>query len=119
MPAAGNYGNTKLRWLQRATTTDDTGDGVDVYLPNGFLWASVDEQNGRRQEDAGATQTGVDVEIRVRNYPAVQATDLLQDRYMGYVYHIDSIRNGNDEIIIDAYRDDTLLNFTIEEDEGS
>lgn len=114
MPAAGDYGS-RLRWLQLSTAADDTGDSPQTYVPVGFLWASVDETNGRRQDEAGATQTGVDAEIRVRNYPAVLATDLLEDTYLGYVWHLDSIRNGNDELIIDAYRNDTLLNFTIEE----
>lgn len=111
------YYNTRLRWLQRSTETDNiTGDGVDTFVPAGYLWASVDETNGRRQEDTGATHTGVDVEIRIRNYPAVEATDLLEDEFQGYVYHIDSIRNGEDELIVDAHRDDTLINFNIEDD---
>lgn len=115
MPAAGNY-NIRLRWLKLNSENDgSTGDMIDTFTPNGYLWASVDETNGRRTEDAGAPQTGVDVEIRIRNYPAVEATDLLQDDFDGYVYHIDSLRNGDDEIIVDAYRDDTLINFNIEE----
>lgn len=116
MPSAGQY-NTRLTWLQQTTVTDeDTGDVVNVHVPAGYLWASVSEDSGRRQEEAGAPQSGVNVEIRVHNYPDLLATDLLEDDFFGYVYHLDSIHNGNDELIIEAYRYDKLLNFNIGED---
>jgi head-tail adaptor len=116
MPAAGPY-NIRLRWLTLNRTDDETGDGVDTHLPStiGYLWAYVIETNGRRQEEGGAEQSGVDVEVHVRNYPQVSTDDLLQDEYNGYVYHLDSIRNGDDELIIDAFRDHRLINFNIEE----
>lgn len=116
MPAAGQY-NVRLRWLKLNAEPDNlTGDEVPVHTFEQYLWASVDETNGRRQEEAGAPQSGVDVEIRLRNYPEVQATDLLEDDFLGYVYHIDALRNGDDELIVDAYRMDTLIDFNIEDD---
>lgn len=116
MPAAGLY-NTRLRWLVCTRTRDeDTGDLVGTHSPNGYLWCSVVETNGRRQTDAGATQTGADAEIRVRNYPTVSPLDLLEDEVLGYVWHLDSISNGDDELIVTAYRNDVLVDYEIEEE---
>jgi hypothetical protein len=51
----------------------------------------------------------------VRNYPAVGVEDLLQDEYMGYVYQLETIVNGDDEIVISGYRNDSLEDYTIQE----
>lgn len=119
MPAAGNYVQTRLIWLVPTITTDaTTGEEIQVHARNEdqpYLWASVEELAGRRQTDTGATQTGVDVEIRVRNYPAVNVKDLLKDEYQEYVYRLDSIRNGDDEIVIDAFRYDSLEDYVIDD----
>lgn len=117
MQQAGAY-NARLRLLAGTRTKDPTtGQDVLTHAPYGYLWCSVEETNGRRQSEFGATQTGADATIRVRNFPAVTVDDLLEDG-SGVVWHIDAIHNGDNELLLDCYRHDTLQDFTIE-DSGS
>lgn len=118
MGRAGEY-DTRLRWLQCVKTINTTnGDREGVFVPNGYLWCAVEETNSRRQSEYNATQTGADVEIRVRNYPDLEATDRLQDVESGYVYKLDGIRNGDDELIVDGYRLDVLNDTDVDESGG-
>lgn len=119
MPAAGEY-QSRVVWLQPTTTNDPTnGEPVEVHSPVGFLWVAVEEQSGRRQDDVGAPQTGVQVLIRIRNYSDVKVADLLRDEYMGYVYRLETIVNGSDELIVDGYRNDLLVDYEEEDEEGA
>jgi hypothetical protein len=113
---AGEYAS-RLLWLQ-GTRNKDTNTGQDVlsHAENGYLWCSVTETNGRTGQDYGAVQTGADVEIRVRNYPAITTEDLLKDEGYELVYHIDSVIEGDNELIAQCYRNDFLEDFTVEED---
>lgn len=109
---AADYGS-RLILLRATKTTQTTGQPERVYNAVRYLWAGVEETNARREDVGHGTQTGVDVEIRIRNYPDVTTDDLLKDKYFGYVFRIVGIRNGDDELIVDAYRWDTLVDYTI------
>lgn len=114
--AAGIY-TSRLLWLKcTKTKNEDNGDLEDAWAANGYLWCSVEETNARRgQNEYDAAQSGVDVEIRVRNYPALSTTDRLEDSYYGYTYVLEGIRNGDDELIVDGFRRDS---FTEEEEDS-
>lgn len=116
MPAAGQY-TSRLLWLKCTKTQNSTnGDLEETWSANGYLWCSVEETNARQaQPEYDSPQTGVDVEIRVRNYPALAVIDRLEDTYYGYLYKLVGIRNGDDELIVDAYR---LDGFTEDTDSG-
>lgn len=109
-----------LRWLVPTITTNaDTGQEKevhDVHPEQPYLWASVEEQAGRRQTDVGAIQTGADAEIRIPGFPPITVKDLLQDEYTGYVWQIDSMYNDASELVIRAYRNDSLEDYEIVED---
>jgi len=112
---AGEY-SSRLRWLLCSRTTDSTtGDEIEVHSPNGYLWCSVDESNGRSGTDEGAVQTGADAQIRIRNFPAVTTLDILLDEAAGYYWKIVSIHNGSNEMRCDAYRNDTLIDFEVDD----
>jgi head-tail adaptor len=114
LTGSGDY-RFYLRWLALERSVDAVGGTVRIHQPNGHLWASIDELTGRRQPIAGATQTGVDAEIRVRQFPDVRADDLLQDQGRELVYRVDSVRIGENELILDVFRLDSLADYTIEE----
>jgi len=115
--AAGVY-TSRLLWLKcTKTKNEDNGDLEDTWSANGYLWCAVEETNARQgQNEYDAPQTGVDVEIRVRNYPALATIDRLEDTYYGYMYQITGIRNGDDELIVDAFRRDSFTDQ--DEDSG-
>lgn len=114
MPMPHTY-FTRLRWLIGAYTLDtDNGQQVLTHSDNGYLWANVEELGGRREEELGAVQTGVDATVRIRNYPTVRTIDLLEDEALGYVWRIQTIHNGDDEIICDCFRWDELVMHTEE-----
>ncbi len=114
MAGAGIY-NTRLRRLVGTRTEDaTTGQEVLTHAGTGYLWCSVEETNGRRQSEYGATQTGADATIRVRNYPTVTVDDLLEDTD-GNIWRIDAIHAGDNELVLEAFRHDTLVDYSIED----
>lgn len=91
--------------------TRDTVSGEDVltFTDSGYhLWCDTEETNSRLQTDYGAPQTGADATIRIRNYPDVSAQDRLIDDFFGFVWIIESISYGDNEIIATASRFDDL-----------
>jgi hypothetical protein len=111
---AGDY-TRKLRWLKNVTpTSTTTGDRTPAtYTAAGYLWCNVVEETGQHDTEHGAVEAGAAGTIRVRNYPALSALDLLKDEQRNIVWHIDSIHRGDDEIILDAYRLDDMIDYTI------
>lgn len=101
--AAGIY-NMRLLWRSYTETLDDnSGELVITHTDNGYLWCSVVENNGRELTEAGAKITGADCEIRCRNYPPIDVKDLLVDEYYEQTYRINSIYQGDNEMILDCY----------------
>jgi head-tail adaptor len=110
---AGAY-NQRLTWLQGTRTKDtETGEMVLTHEENGSLWGSVEITNGRKATEYGAEFTGGDGEIRLRNTPAVTVDDMLRDGG-GITYHIEDIIEGDNELILTVYYNDTLEDFTEE-----
>lgn len=119
MASSGEYGS-RLRWLVCVRETDpDTGSVEESFVPSGWLWCSVEETSGRRQSEYNAPETGANADIRVRNFPALSALDILEDEDAGYYWKVDSIHNGDNELVCDCYRRDELVDFVIVEDSDS
>ncbi|MBP3954918.1 head-tail adaptor protein [Gemmata sp. G18] len=106
MQKSGIY-NCRLQWLKGYRTVDEQGQQVLTAQENGYLWASVEETNGRNTADYGAKQPGADVTILVKDAPPVSTDDLLRDE-SGTVYRIESIYGANNELSLQAYRNDKL-----------
>jgi head-tail adaptor len=115
MQPAGDYRHRLSHLIASRLRNDETGEDEETHTPSGYLWCNVNETNGRRGIELGATQTGADATIRIRNYPSVKATDLLRDEARSHTWRIDSIHRGEDELIATCYRLDSLLPFEIEE----
>jgi head-tail adaptor len=99
---AGVY-NERLHWMKRSNTKDNIGQDVASYTHDGYLWANVEPETGRRQDDYGADQAGQNGTIRIRNYPTVSALDRLYRPEWEQTWIIDSIVYGEDEIIVAAH----------------
>lgn len=105
---AGEYCD-RVEWLQRSIEKDTTnGQDKELFTSVGYLWASVELNSGRRQRDYGADQTGADATVRIRNYPAVSALDRLVLGEWNEVWVLENIRRGDNEIIAEANKFDTL-----------
>lgn len=105
---AGNYDSRLERLTFTPAAASSTGQRVPNWVPSDtFLWCSVDETNGRRSQNYGATETGSDVEIKVRNFPTLKVNDVLED-IEGTKFVIDQLRNGDNELICDCHRYDEL-----------
>lgn len=104
----GDY-TQKLQWQKRILTKNTTnGQDEETFFDNGKLWCSVEYITGLEQTAYGGEQTGAQVEIRVHNYPALHARDRLYSGQWGERYIIDSIRRGDNELIVDAHLWDNL-----------
>jgi hypothetical protein len=118
MQRAADY-TTKLVWykITRVVNPDD-GQPVNTYANVGTLRCSVDETSGRHQQEDGSPQTGAQADIRIRQYPDFGALDLLYDPAFAYVWRTDSVRVGDNELILDSFRldNDTLEQHGIEVD---
>jgi head-tail adaptor len=104
---AGDYPD-RLRWFVQSTTKDSVGQDVETFTDNGLLWGSISPNSGRRQPDYGATQTGWDAELRVRNMPALKTEDRLYAIEWDETYIIDTIVRGNNELVLQCVKFDTL-----------
>lgn len=106
---AGEYGD-RLRWFKQSKTKDSIGQDVESFNDNGLLWGSISINNGRRQVAYGATETGWDAEIRVRNLPALRTQDRLFAVEWNETYIIDTIARGpnNNELICQCVKYDEL-----------
>jgi head-tail adaptor len=108
MRQAGKY-DSRLTWKKRtATKNPQNGQDEETFNDNGFLWAGVEADTGRVLRDYGSEQTGADVTIRVRNYPALSALDRLYSSEWNETYIIESIGRGNNELICTAFLYDEL-----------
>ena len=109
MADAGQYPD-RLQWLKRTTTKDpDTGEDQETFPLNGYLWCSIEPNVGRRQQDYGAEQTGVDGQIRIRNMPAVSALDRLYSAEWDETWILEDIVRGANELIVRCHRFDDLV----------
>jgi len=103
---AGNYPD-RLRRLVRSTDKNaQNGQDEETFTPGAYYWCRVETPNGRRQKDYGATQTGADVTIFVRNFPTLTALDRLTDG--ATVYVVESVRPGVNELIAEGNYFDEL-----------
>ena len=106
---AGQYPDhmrLQVRSLEKNTVN---GQDREVFTNSQYLWCRIEINNGRRQRDYGATQTGADATIYVRNFlTGIQATDRLISIKWGDTWMIDNIRRGDNEMIADVFKFDTL-----------
>jgi head-tail adaptor len=107
--SAGDYPD-RVRILRRNATVDEIGGVHECFFYDGWLWARVEEENGRRENEYGGTQTGADGTIYIRNYPDISPLDRIEDNY-GLVWRIDSIHQGDDELLATVSRDDSLTDM--------
>lgn len=108
MPAAGQYSD-RLQRLVRSTTKDNTtGQDQEIFTPGAYYWCSVEPVAGRRQTQYGGEQTGVDVTVRVRNWPELSALDRLYNAEWDETYIIETITRGDNETIAEGYLFDAL-----------
>ena len=105
---AGEYAD-RLKWKKR-TITKNAANGQDEesFADNGFLWAAIELTAGRKQTDYGATQTGADATIRIRNLPAVSALDRLEAVEWEELWVIDHVRRGDNELVCECVKFDAL-----------
>lgn len=107
----GEY-RDRLRWFRRTTRKDSqTGQDIEVFTANGYLWASIESITGRRARDYGADQPGGLSEIRIRQYPAVSALDRLEAVEWREVWILEDIARGDNEIIATAHRYDANMDW--------
>ena len=105
---AGDYAN-RLTWRKRTVTTDTTsGEEIESFADNGFLWCAFSTFVGRVRRDYGSDQTSADLTVRVRNYPALSALDRLYSSEWDETYVIDSIGRGDNELVCDCFVYDDL-----------
>ncbi len=109
MQSAGDYSD-HCQLLKRTLTKDPaTGQDVEAFPANGYLWCAVEINSARRQESLGASQTGVAATIRIRNYVTVSALDRLYLAEWGETWILETIRRGDNELIAEAHRFDDLV----------
>jgi hypothetical protein len=113
MGGASDY-SYRLKWYVGSRTTDtDSGEKKLQLSANGYLWCNVEETNGRRGDEAGE-RTGADATIRLRNYPAITVDDMLLDETFDQWWRIDTLYQGDNEMVLQAFRhDSTLEDFTV------
>lgn len=109
MNKAGEYFD-RAQWLKRSTTKDAaTGQDVEAFPANGYLWCAVEINSARRQESLGATQTGVTATVRIRNFPTVSALDRLYLPEWAETWILETVRRGDNELFAEAHRFDELV----------
>jgi hypothetical protein len=113
---AGEY-SSYLTWFQKTTTTnEDNGEDIVTHVNNGPLFGVVEITGGKREGDHGAIQTGVYAIIRIRNYPAVMAEDILRDDGEGgIIYRVETVYADDDQIVCECYTNDVLVDYVLEE----
>ena len=103
MAYAGKYSD-RLRVLQRTTTRDDlTGEIIESFEGENYLWCRVEINTSRRQNEIGSPRTAQEATIYVRNYPSITSLDRLKDESWNNIWVIDSIKRGDNELILDCY----------------
>lgn len=112
---AGIY-TSRLRRLEGVRTKDTaTGEDVLSHEEGAYYWCAIEEAPGRRETVTGRTVTGSFATIRIRNYPDIAVDDLLKDEAYDQFWHIETIYQGDNEMICDAYQDEIVLDFTLED----
>lgn len=108
MNKAADYSD-RCQWLKRSTNKDSTtGQDVESFTANGYLWCAVEPNAGRDQTDYGSRQKGQDGTIRIRNYPAVSALDRLYRPEWGQTWILDSFYYGDNETVCTAHTYEAL-----------
>ncbi len=99
--AAGDY-TTRLQRLVYSPIPNTSYGGENInHVPGSFYWCNLERQSGRNSQQYGATLTGAEVVVRVRNYPALTAQDRLTDGET--VIILDTVRRGDNELIAEGY----------------
>ena len=98
-----------VQWLQHSLTKETSyGQEKETWTSIGWLWCKLEETSGRSSKDYGAEQSGAELEIRIRNYPAISTLDRFFSPKWNQTYIIDTIRRGDNELIVDAHVYDDL-----------
>jgi head-tail adaptor len=79
---------------------------LETWTAVGHLWCAVEVLSGRRQQDYGADRPGTAATIRVRNWPALSALDRLSLGEWGETWVIESVRRGDNELVVEAHQFD-------------
>lgn len=109
MAGAGEY-TDRMQRLVRSTTTNAIGEEAETFTGGAFYWCSISEDSSRRVSEVGGMQTGITATIAVHNYPTLYTVDMLRDT-SDRTWKIEGIRNGDNELIVDCYTDDTLQDW--------
>ena len=109
MPNPAGYYSDRMRRLVRSTTKDDNnGQDVESWTEGDYLWCHIEQTTGQRPTDYGATETGQDAEISIRNYVTILPQDRLYSVEWDETYIVDTIRRGDNEIVCECHRYDLL-----------
>ena len=97
----------ELTWLRRTIVKSvTTGQDVETFTANGTLWGSLKELSASKRLAYGVTNSAVDTEVHLRQFPSVDAKDRLQDTRFGYLLVIDGVTHDfeRNETIVYATR---------------
>src|SRR4051812_42193862 len=100
--------NERLRRHVAAKTKNtDNGEEEITYTPGAYYWCLVEWNNGRRDTRYGAVESGADVIVRVRQFPALSALDRLETAD-GIMLHLESVIPGDNEWVCQASMLDSM-----------
>ena len=109
--SSGNYPDL-CKKLTRSKTINSIGERVEGFTISDSLWCRVTEDSSRLATEFGGSQSGIDGTIYIRNYPSITTLDMLRDN-LNRVWKIESLKRGDNELILDVYTDDALQDFLI------
>ncbi|WP_020469511.1 head-tail adaptor protein [Zavarzinella formosa] len=90
MKSPGDY-DTSFEWLVCSQTQDSTGQMLQTFSSNGFLWGSMDSVSSNLASQFGARKTTQNSTIRIRQKPGLSAKDRLTDTRVNEVWTIESL----------------------------
>lgn len=105
---AGDYSDRIRRHVCTQTVNPANGQEEETFTPSNYLWARIEIDSSRKQQDYSSQQTGVDATIYIRNYPTLSPLDRLYSQEWDELWIIQSIKRGNNELICDCLRFDEL-----------
>lgn len=101
----GKY-DRELVWLKRSIVKNNLGEDVETFTSQGSLWGSVKELAATRQLAYGVQNSSATLEIRLHQWPAVDAKDRLLDSKFNMYLIIDGlVPNSDNETVVYAHKE--------------
>ena len=84
--------NHPFVWLKRTVTVDPgTGENKETFTTNGTLWGSCFELTAMKRLAFGALNSQASLELRFRQWPALNANDRLADPKFNTTIVVDGV----------------------------